>query len=201
MMPSSTKFSRPRLFIQKVLDFPHNIAADQSRLFRAAVLGWCDSLHPGRRHGLLEAVIGRRGGNSPSRRDGPTGVTDLRGVTGLHAKYGSREGLPVLSRRRWKPSVGRMPKDGFQRASGRQDAESERPARWHGQPRPTEGAASNWPAGIVRHGVTDLRAPAPGTLPASGGVEPRSGPSLRRTSRGALAGAGSRPQTLPRRLT
>jgi len=27
-----------------------------------------------------------------------------------------------------------MPKRGFHRASGRQDAESERPARWHGQP-------------------------------------------------------------------
>jgi hypothetical protein len=65
--------------------------------------------------------------DSPSRRDGPTSVLDLR------AKCGSREGLPVLSRRRWKPSVARMAKDGFHRASWRQDAGSERPARWHGQ--------------------------------------------------------------------
>jgi hypothetical protein len=39
-----------------------------------------------------------------------------------------------IERRCW-PSAGRMPKRGQHRATGGQDARSERPARWHGQPR------------------------------------------------------------------
>ena len=45
------------------------------------------------------------------------------------------EGLPVPIERRCWPSAGRMPKRGQHRATGGQDARSERPARWHGQPR------------------------------------------------------------------
>jgi hypothetical protein len=45
------------------------------------------------------------------------------------------EGLPVPIERRCWPSAARMAKRGQHRASGRQDAGSERPARWHGQPR------------------------------------------------------------------
>jgi hypothetical protein len=45
------------------------------------------------------------------------------------------EGLPVPSERRTKPSEATMAKRGFLRESGGHDARSERPARWHGQPR------------------------------------------------------------------
>jgi len=41
--------------------------------------------------------------------------------------------VPIERRR--KPSAARKAKRGFLRASGWQDARSERPARWHGQPR------------------------------------------------------------------
>ena len=118
--------------------------------------GVCDIQAPSASWGT---VTERRIWSQPGSSEIAGGVAFIPAVPGLApgAFMGQGEGLPVLSRRRWKPSAGRMPKDGFHRASGRQDAESERPARWHGQAGPTEGAGSTGRRGIVRHGVTDLR--------------------------------------------
>jgi len=52
----------------------------------------------------------------------------------LPAHHERCEGLPVPIERRRKPSGATMAKRGFLRASGGQDARSERPARRHGQP-------------------------------------------------------------------
>jgi hypothetical protein len=57
---------------------------------------------------------------------------ERRGFRELHGV----EGLPVPIERRRKSSGATMAKRGFLRESGGQDAQSERPASWHGQARP-----------------------------------------------------------------
>ena len=59
----------------------------------------------------------------------------FRRIRGSHGQRWACEGLPVPIERRCWPSAGRMPKRGQHRATGGQDAQRERPARWHGQPR------------------------------------------------------------------
>ena len=51
-------------------------------------------------------------------------------------------GLPVPAEAALAASGGRMPERSCHRASGGQDARSERPARRHGQPRATQDVAS-----------------------------------------------------------
>ena len=93
----------------------------------------------------------RAGRDSPSRRDGPTRVTVL------HAKCGSREGLPVLSRRRWKPKRRQDAEARFP-SSERKAGCRERASGEMARATPTHGRGClGCPAGIVRHGVTDLR--------------------------------------------
>jgi hypothetical protein len=54
----------------------------------------------------------------------------------------TRSGLPVPAETALAASGGRMPERSCHRASGGQDARSERPARRHGQPRATQDVAS-----------------------------------------------------------
>jgi len=63
---------------------------------------------------------------------------DARGYSTMRI----REGLPVPAERRCRPSAARMAERGQHRASGGQDARSERPTRRHGQPRATRDVAS-----------------------------------------------------------
>jgi hypothetical protein len=67
-----------------------------------------------------------------------------------------------------------MAKGGFHRASEGQDARSERPARWYGQPRPTQRVASRSPIPKARpyHVPRSQSASRPICSGVSSGSEP-----------------------------
>jgi hypothetical protein len=115
-------------------------------------------------------------------------------IASPRTQYGFARGEPVPS----EPALGnrsaaRMAKLGFQRASGGQDARSERPARWHGLT-PSFKGCDRGIGGLVANGGSGVRGPGWPNGPPSrpGGISSHQG-SLGRASvwGGLVANGGS----------